>query len=153
MRVGECLQRPQHLIAGQCNRDSHIVFYLSYVSKFLHMKDRVSISILKAEDHPLFYGLLACPEEAAALKSGDGAFRENACRPSKLLEIFDQRPALVIVKVLAEIVPGVAVAGLGSRAHHELAVLERRAVSYVTDIDVIIDLAADHEGRLPSCWR
>jgi hypothetical protein len=89
------------------------------------MKDRVSISFLKAEDHPLFYGSLACLEEAAALKSGDGAFRENACRPSKLLEIFDQRPALVIAKVLAEIVPGVAVAGLGSRAHHELAVLER----------------------------
>jgi hypothetical protein len=44
------------------------------------MKDRVSICFLKAEDHPLFTGLLACPEEAAALKSGDGAFRENACR-------------------------------------------------------------------------
>ncbi len=89
------------------------------------MKDRVSISFLKAEDHPLFTELLACPEEAAALKSGDGAFHENACRPSKLLEIFDQCPALVIVEVSAEIVPGVAVAGFGSRAHHELAILER----------------------------
>ena len=89
------------------------------------MKDRVSICFLKAEDHPLFTGLLACPEEAAALKSGDGAFRENACRSSKLLEIFDQRPALVIAKVLAEIVPGVAVAGHSFRTHDKLAVLER----------------------------
>ena len=90
------------------------------------MKDRVSITLLKAEDRPLFFnGLLAYPEQAAAPKRGDGAFRENACRPSKLLEIFDQRPAFVVAKVLAEIVPGIAVAGLGSRAHHELAVLER----------------------------
>jgi hypothetical protein len=80
MRVGECLQRPQHLIAGPRNRDSHFCLYLSYERNLLHMKDRVSICFLKAEDHPLFTGLLACPEEAAALKSGDGAFRENACR-------------------------------------------------------------------------
>jgi len=49
----------------------------------------------------------------------------NGRRPSELLEIFDQRPAVVIVKVFAEIVPGVAVAGFGSRTHHKLAVLER----------------------------
>jgi hypothetical protein len=90
------------------------------------MKDRVSTSFLKSGGPPAIYWIARVPGGGRRAPEHDGAFRAEERVPSlKLLEIFDQRPALVIAEVFAEIVPGVAVAGLGSGADHELAVLER----------------------------
>jgi hypothetical protein len=61
MRVGECLQRPQQLIAGPRNRDNHFVFYLSYVRIFLHMKDVVSTSFQTGEGPLPFYLIVGVP--------------------------------------------------------------------------------------------
>jgi hypothetical protein len=89
------------------------------------MKDKVSTSFLKSGGPTAICWIARVPGGGRAPEH-DGAFRAEERVPSlKLLEIFDQRPALVIAEVFAEIVPGVAVAGLGSGADHELAVLER----------------------------